>query len=358
MIHLKRCTRCVIPETAPKVTFDEKGVCSYCASYKKPVLLGEEKLRALLDAQRRPGKKYDCVIGISGGRDSSYAILKLVKDYGMKVLALNYDNPFVDPQAVENIDNMADILDVDVMRYTLKNKIHERSFRSNLLAWLKKPSAGMVPMLCIACKNYIPPMIHYSKQHDIKCIVMGGNSFENVSFKRELINVSRDADYKDTYLSGLGGIVKESLKNLDYYSPHCIPIMVKGYFYGDPYALGPRLFAPDIAFHHIFDYIPWQETELLSRIRNEIAWKHPEKFASTWRFDCKICHLKKLLYQKTIGMGESEDFYSKMIRDGDISRDEIMERLSKESIINFDQIEQVLDMVGLKMSVLKPIIDL
>ena len=70
VIHLKRCTRCVIPETAPKVTFDEKGVCSYCASYKKPVLLGEEKLRALLDTQRRPGKKYDCVVGISGGRDS------------------------------------------------------------------------------------------------------------------------------------------------------------------------------------------------------------------------------------------------------------------------------------------------
>ena len=56
----------------------------------------------------------------------------------MKVLALNYDNPFVDPQAVENIDNMADILKVDVIRYTLKNKIHERTFRSNLLAWAEK----------------------------------------------------------------------------------------------------------------------------------------------------------------------------------------------------------------------------
>ncbi len=355
---MKRCTRCVIPETAPNVSFDENGVCSYCASYKTPPLLGEEKLRALLDAQRKPGKKYDCAIGISGGRDSSYTTLKLVKDYGMKVLALNYDNPFVDPQAVENIDNMADILNIDVIRYTLKNKIHERTFRSNLLAWLKKPSAGMIPMLCIACKNYIPPMIRYSKKHDIQCVVMGGTTFENVSFKRELINVSRDADYKNTYLSGLYGMVKETLKNPSYYSPHCVPIMVKGYFYGDQYALGPRLFAPDIAFYHLFDYIPWQETDILSRIRGEIAWKHPEKFVSTWRFDCKICHLKKLLYLKTIGMGENEDFYSKMIRDGVITRDEIMERLSRENVIQYDQIEDVLNQVDLKMSILKPILDL
>jgi hypothetical protein len=352
-LPVRTCSRCVLPETAPGITFDGRGICSYCQSYRKTELRGEEAFLKILDRYRGKGAKYDCIIGISGGRDSSYTLLKLAKDYRMRVLALNYDNPFTDPQAAENMRRAADILGVDVIRYRLPNRIHERTFRHNLLAWLEKPNPAMVPMLCIACKNFIPPLIRYAKEYGITCVVMGGSPFEIASFKRELISVSRDADYQYTWISGLKGIMKNAIKNLTYFHPMCIPIMVKGFFYGDPYSLGPRLFAPRIRFYHLFDYIPWKEEEIISRISRELNWSSPRNLHSTWRFDCKVSHLKDLLYLKTLKMTEKDDLYAKLVREGHLTREEALERLIKENLIYEDEIRIVLDRVGLGEDILE-----
>ncbi len=85
----KRCTKCVLPETTPKITFNENGVCNYCETYRRFELQGEEKLLKILDAHRNPRKKYECIVNVSGGRDSAYTLLKVSKDYGMKVRAVN-----------------------------------------------------------------------------------------------------------------------------------------------------------------------------------------------------------------------------------------------------------------------------
>jgi tRNA(Ile)-lysidine synthase TilS/MesJ len=95
---MKRCTRCVLPENAPGISFDQHGVCNYCHSYKKLTYKGESALVKLLDSHRRRDSRYDCMVPVSGGRDSSFTLLKMVKDYGMKVLAIHYENPFTDPQ--------------------------------------------------------------------------------------------------------------------------------------------------------------------------------------------------------------------------------------------------------------------
>ena len=84
---MKRCSKCVLPETTPNISFDKEDICNYCHSYEKFRYEGETKLLELLNSQKRAGSKYDCILGISGGRDSSYALLKLVRDYRMKVLA-------------------------------------------------------------------------------------------------------------------------------------------------------------------------------------------------------------------------------------------------------------------------------
>ena len=99
-----RCSECTLSENTPHIVFDEDGVCNYCHTYRKFSYKGESELLKTLDAFRRPDSKYDCLVGISGGRDSSYLLLKLVKDYGMKVLAVNYENPFTVPRAKANIE--------------------------------------------------------------------------------------------------------------------------------------------------------------------------------------------------------------------------------------------------------------
>ncbi len=88
----------------------------------------------------------------------------------------------------------------------------------------------------------------------------------------------------------------------------CIPTMITGFLYGNPYSFGPRFLSPDIEFIDIFHYIPWQEEEVLSRIKQELNWESPKRFSSSWRFDCTVSHLKDLMYMKTLNMTEKDDF--------------------------------------------------
>ena len=347
---MKRCSKCVLPETTPNISFDEDGVCNYCHSYKNFKYEGEEKLLELLYSQKRKNSKYDFVMGLSGGRDSSYALLKVVKDYGMKVLAVNYENPFVDPQAKKNIDNIVDILNIDIVKFKLKRNIHERTFKHNLQTWLKKPSAGLVPMMCIACKTILPGIIKCAKKYGVKCIILGGNPYEYTSFKKELLNVSRDQSYESTSVQSIFGVIRESLKNPRYYHPKCIPTLIKGYLYTDPYSLGPRFFASDIKFIDLFHYIPWIEKDVISRIMAELKWDYPRNFKSNWRFDCRIGHLKDFLYMNTLCMTEKDDLYSKMIRERMITRIDALNRLKLENKIYHKEIEELLNEIGLKFA--------
>jgi hypothetical protein len=350
---MKRCSKCVLPDTTPNISFDRTNICNYCHSYETFKYLGEEELLKILNSQKRVGSKYDFVMGISGGRDSSYALLKLVKDYKMKVLAVNYQNPFTDPQAELNIKNAVDVLNVDVKKFKLKRNIHEKTFKHNLEAWLKHPSPALIPMMCIACKTILPSIIKYAKKYNINCVITGGNPYEYTSFKQELLNVSRDQSYESTFIRSLLGIIQETIKNPSYYHPLCISTLIKGYLYGDPYALGPRIFASNIKFIDLFHYIPWEENQVISRIKSELNWDYPRKFKSNWRFDCKVGHLKDFLYMKTIKMTEKDDLFAKMVRENLITREEALLRLEKENEIYFDEIQQLLDKVGIKKSKLK-----
>lgn len=350
--HLKRCSRCVLPETAPNITFDKDGVCNFCHSYGKVEYEGESKLREILYSYRKDSNKYDCVVGISGGRDSSYTLLKLVKDYKLKVLAVNYENPFTDPQAKINIDNAVQALNVDVVSFKLKNNIHEKTFKHNFTSWLRRPSPATIPMMCIACKLILPQIIKFAKMYDVRCVVTGGNPYEYTSFKRELLNISTDEGYmnlltKSFGIKGFGGITGEMLKNPYYCHPMCIPTMITGFLYGTPYGFGPRFFTPNIKFIDVFHYIPWREEEVLSRIRQELNWERPIRFSSSWRFDCTVSHLKDFMYMKTLNMTEKDDFYSKMVREDLITREEALIRLKEENEIHIKDIQELLDTTGI-----------
>ena len=83
MTGTSMCTHCVLPGHYPGIEFDGAGVCGHCQSHKSWEYLGEERLHRLLDSFRDKGKEYDCVIGLSGGKDSSYLIHYLAKECNM-----------------------------------------------------------------------------------------------------------------------------------------------------------------------------------------------------------------------------------------------------------------------------------
>ncbi|MEN6554387.1 MAG: hypothetical protein ABFC34_16060 [Methanobacterium sp.] len=343
---MKRCSICVLPETTPNITFDDEGVCNYCHSYRKFHYKGEDQLLELLEAQKKKDNKYDCMVNISGGRDSAFTLLKLVKDYNMNPLVVNYRNSFTDPQARINIKNATEILGVDLVSFDTKPGVAEETFRHSLKAWIRKPSPAMVPMMCVACKNMWWDTIKIAKKNDIKCIISGGNPLEESSFKKELLNVSRDSSYDSHFTSTIKGIFSEILRNTSYINLRQLHIMIWGYLFGNQYSIGPKIYAHNIERVDLFHYIPWNEDEILSRIKSELNWDYPHHLESTWRFDCQIGHLKDLLYIKTIGLTEKDEFYSRMIRENMITRDEALERLKIENKLHFDEVELLLKKAG------------
>lgn len=122
---VQTCTRCIIDSTVPRATFDADGVCSYCHEQDMLDALypldarGEKMLEAMVEKIKRKGhgKKYDCVVGISGGRDSTYVLWK-AKDLGLRPLAVHFNDGFGNPVAGENMRRQTDIMGVELRTIT------------------------------------------------------------------------------------------------------------------------------------------------------------------------------------------------------------------------------------------------
>ena len=123
---VKICTKCIYDERVPGITFDEEGVCSCCKQLEKlkdqygtGTGKGKEELDKIINDMKvaGKGKKYDCVVGVSGGTDSSY-LLYLVKQWGLRPLAATYDNSWGSDIAYSNLNKINKALDVDLYTYT------------------------------------------------------------------------------------------------------------------------------------------------------------------------------------------------------------------------------------------------
>ena len=128
------CSNCVLTSATPGITFDQSGICSYCSTYTPMKVEGEEKLVATLKRFKNRGERYDCMVCVSGGRDSTYALWRCVHDWGMKVLAVNYRNPFTSEQARKNMRQAVEKLNVDFYDWEFPNDVHRRATAKALRA--------------------------------------------------------------------------------------------------------------------------------------------------------------------------------------------------------------------------------
>ncbi len=128
-IH-QTCSRCIYGTYVSDICFDENGVCNYCHQIGRLQALygtGEKKgisaLNKIVDKIKKEGahKKYDCIIGVSGGTDSSYLLLK-AKEWGLRPLAVHYDNTWNSAVATMNIDKVTRSLNIDLYTHVINNK--------------------------------------------------------------------------------------------------------------------------------------------------------------------------------------------------------------------------------------------
>ncbi len=116
---MKRCTRCILPETFPGIKFDEAGVCNYCLAFADAFQKQESLKQRLRQEfhhileQVRGQNSYDCLMSWSGGKDSTYTLMLLKQDYDLDILAFTFDMGFTSPTAFSNMRRVSENLGVD-----------------------------------------------------------------------------------------------------------------------------------------------------------------------------------------------------------------------------------------------------
>lgn len=136
------CSRCIYDDQIPNISFDEYGVCNYCIQVEKLTeefgtgsTKGERLLEQIVVDVKREGrhKKYDCIIGVSGGTDSSYLLMK-AKEWGLRPLAVHYDNTWNSAVATMNIGRVTSALNIDLFTHVVDNKEVDDIKKAFLLA--------------------------------------------------------------------------------------------------------------------------------------------------------------------------------------------------------------------------------
>jgi N-acetyl sugar amidotransferase len=138
----KICKRCIYDNSVPSIVFDEKGVCNYCkmtddliAEYGTGNPKGEQMISDIIKEIKLAGKnkKYDCVVGVSGGTDSSYMLHWAIEN-GLRPLAVHYDNTYNTAIATQNITNITSKLNIDLYTLVVDNNEVDDIYKSFFLA--------------------------------------------------------------------------------------------------------------------------------------------------------------------------------------------------------------------------------
>ncbi len=133
------CTRCIYDDRVSAIYFDEDGVCNYCRQLDELVdqygtgqPKGTQEFERILEEIKAAGKgkKYDCIIGVSGGTDSSYMVHQAIHEWGLRPLAVHYDNTWNSAIATQNIARVLLPLDVDLYTHVVNNEEADDIFLS------------------------------------------------------------------------------------------------------------------------------------------------------------------------------------------------------------------------------------
>lgn len=174
----QQCTRCVMDTSAPDITFDAAGVCSYCTAllrdsgkllFMDPVERLAKLERFVTEVKRRgAGKKYDCIVGLSGGVDSAFTLVRAM-ELGLRPLAVHMDNGWNSELAQNNIENLVRQLGVDLHTHV----IDWREYRNLMEAFF---SADVIDVELLYDNAMLAANYKMAAKHKIDFILSGHNA--------------------------------------------------------------------------------------------------------------------------------------------------------------------------------------
>ena len=343
--NLKRCTKCILPETMPYISFDDKGVCNYCNNYQlRNVPKKKEILFDLVEKYRR-SKGNDCIVPFSGGRDSCYSLHLIVKELKLKPIAYTYDWGMVTDLGRRNISRMCSKLGVENIIVADDITLKRKNIAMNIEAWLKSPNLGMVSIFTAGDKHFFRHVETVKKQTGISLNLWGVNPLEVTHFKAGFLGIPPDFEEEKVYTSN-------SMKQLRYqYLRLNAMLKSPGYFNSSLWDTLSgeywRSYHKKIDYFHVFDYWRWEEGLIDDVLLGEYDWEKAPDTNTTWRIGDGTAAFYNYIYYCVAGFTEHDTFRSNQIREGDITRDEALELVKDENRPRYANLQWYLDSVGL-----------
>jgi glutamine---fructose-6-phosphate transaminase (isomerizing) len=342
--NLKRCTRCILPETFPFIAFDAHGVCNYCHNYKPRARVEDPAgLERLLAPYRKKGSGPDCIVPFSGGRDSTYTLHVIKKEFGMNPIAFTYDWGMVTDLARRNAARVCGKLAVENIIVAADIRMKRKNIRKNITAWLKDPQLGTVPLFMAGDKYFFYYCNLLMAKNDLDVSIWGLNPLENTDFKTGFTGIAplfgkeRIDDLRKGGKAQLAiYFVKSFMKNPSYFNTSLFDTLG---------AFASRYMIRRRGYVQLFDYIAWEETKVDDVLR-EYDWERAIDSPSTWRIGDGTAAFYNYIYFTVAGFSEFDTFRSNQVREGQITRDRALALAAAENKPRYENLRWYLDITG------------
>lgn len=343
---IKRCTKCLLPETFPFIYYDAKGECNYCKNNKPKIQIQSfDKLKELVAPYKRKDGHPDCIVPFSGGRDSTYSLHIIKEELGLNPIAFTYDWGMVTDLARRNIARVCGKMGVENIVVSADINWKRENIRKNIIAWLKTPHLGMIPLFMAGDKYFFYYCDRVKKQTGIDLNIWGINHLENTDFKTGFAGLPPKFDKKRIYSLS----IKNQLNLFGFVGKNLIenPAYINQSVFDSLGSFAVRYLAPKKDYFHLFDYYKWDEKELESLILKEYKWEKAIDTDSTWRIGDGTASFYNYIYHTVAGFTENDTFRSNQIREGLITREEALKKIYEENKVRYETLRWYIEIIGL-----------
>lgn len=343
---LRRCTKCLLPETFPFIEYDSKGECNYCRSYKpKTKVKSIDELKKLVEPYRRTDGSPDVLLPFSGGRDSTYVLHVVKEELGLNPVTYTYDWGMVTDLARRNIARICGKLGVENIIVAANIHWKRENIRKNISAWLKYPELGMIPLFMAGDKFFFYYAHKIKKQLGIDLEIWGVNELENTNFKTGFAGIRPQFDKKRIYSLSL----QNQLKLFGFVGKNIVksPGYINQSVFDSLGSFASRYLTPKPNYYHLFDYFQWNEKVVEDTIINKYGWEKAVDTESTWRIGDGTASFYNYIYTLVAGFCENDTFRSNQIREGMISREDALQLVYKENQPRYNSLKWYIEIVGL-----------
>jgi len=333
MREFQICTRCVMDTTDTKITFDENGVCDHCHSFDTNVVpnwhtdeRGRAEYERIVQKIKKDGegRDFDCIMGMSGGADSSYLLHLAVKEMGLRPLVFHVDGGWNSQIAVNNINVMIEKLGLDL--YT--EVINWEEMKDFQLSYFK---AGLANTDVPQDHAFVATLYNFAAKHKIKYILNGGN------FSTECVRNPMDWMYYGTDMAQIKDIRKQfgtiPLKTYPFSNVLRHKIYLR-------YVLGIQVIKP-------LNYMPYIKSEAMDFLQKEYGWQpYPQK-----HFESRFTRFYEAFWlPRKFGYDTRKIQYSSLILTDQMDRADALERL-KSPAMSEDDARQEFEYVATKLGI-------